>query len=100
MCRALRASGLRTSQTFLTRRWNCCGEVYLPFLHANAAAANAGEDRFAVTLMGQPYAQAPFGYQVKCLDWLREELAGLDDEARARIRPVLEETGCWNLLTD
>ena len=41
------------------------GEVYLPFLHANAAAANAGEDRFAVTLMGQPYAQAPFGYQVK-----------------------------------
>lgn len=76
------------------------GEVYLPFLHANAAAANAGEDRFAVTLMGQPYAQAPFGYQVKCLDWLREELAGLDDEARARIRPVLEETGCWNLLTD
>ena len=66
----------------------------------DAAAANAGEDRFAVTLMGQPYAQAPFGYQVKCLDWLREELAGLDDEARARIRPVLEETGCWNLLTD
>ncbi len=76
------------------------GEFYLPFLHANAKAAADGAERFETTLAGMPYAQAPFGYQVKCLGWLREELAGLDEAARQRIRPVLEDTGCWALLVD
>jgi len=75
------------------------GEVYMPFLLANAAAAAEGKDRFEVELMGRPYAQAPFGYQVKCLAWLRAGLAGLGNNARAAIRPALEESGCWEPLT-
>lgn len=74
------------------------GEVYLPFLRANAEAVASGAEHFETTLLGKPYAQAPFGYQAKCLAWLREELAGLSDDDRARVRPVLEATGCWEQL--
>jgi hypothetical protein len=51
-----------------------------------------------VELLGKPYAQGPFPYQVKCLQWLREELAALSPAARDSIRPLLEETKCWNVL--
>ena len=76
------------------------GEVYLPFLAANTEAANEGKDRFEIELLGKPYGQAPFPYQVKCLEWLREEFAGLSDEAREGIRPLLEQTGCWHVLAE
>ncbi|MEM9060450.1 MAG: glutathione S-transferase N-terminal domain-containing protein [Pseudomonadota bacterium] len=75
------------------------GEVYLPFLRANADAVGAGQDRFELSLLGKTYAQAPFGYQVKCLTWLREELAAISVEERASIEPLLRETGCWEHLT-
>ncbi len=74
------------------------GEVYLPFLEANARAAAAGDDHFDIELLGQRYAQAPFGYQVKCLSWLRDEFQALPDESRASIEPLLRDTGCWDTL--
>ena len=54
---------------------------------------------FEIELLGKPYAQAPFGYQSKCLGWLREDLAGLSDDARSRIEPVLRDAGCWTALS-
>ncbi len=48
--------------------------------------------------MGQRYTQAPFRYQVKCYDGLRKKFAALPQDARARIAPVLEETGCLRWL--
>jgi len=75
------------------------GEVYLPFLNANAAAVARGDDSFAVNLMGRPYSQGTFGYQVKCLQALHDKLAALQGDALARTRSVLEETGCWQPLT-
>ena len=72
------------------------GEVYLPFLQANADAAAAGNDWFEMELLGKPYAQAPFGYQVKCLQWLREEFGALSSSGKASIEPVMRETGCWD----
>lgn len=74
------------------------GRVYLPFLVANATAFQKGEERFSLTLMDRPYEQGTFKYQVKCLNWLREEYAGLEGEARDRVDAALRETACWKPL--
>lgn len=73
-------------------------EVYLPFLAANADAFGHGDAEVSLQLMGQRYTQAPFRYQVKCYDGLRKKFAALAPEARRRIEPVLEETGCLRWL--
>lgn len=75
------------------------GEVYLPFLAANAAAMDKGDETFEVELLGRPYSQATFGYQVKCLAELRQRLADLSGEAGERTEAVLRETGCWEILS-
>ena len=75
-----------------------CGEVYLPFLAANAKAVAKGQDEFEVALLGQPFRQGVFRYQVKCLAELRRRLGVLEDEARERVRNALEETGGWEVL--
>ncbi len=74
------------------------GEVYLPFLRANAAAALAGAETFTVDLAGGTLTQPPFRYQAKCLAWLREHLASLDGAPAARTRALLSETGCLDAL--
>ena len=69
-------------------------ETYLPFLVANAAAAECGDEKFEVKLLGQTYIQAPFGYQRKCLAALRRRFAALNATGLDEIGPLLEETGC------
>ena len=71
------------------------GELYLPFLVANAQAFNKGLERLEIKVWGLPYALSPFKYQVKCLKQLRDKFAGLDAEDARALRPVLERTGCW-----
>jgi glutathione S-transferase len=70
------------------------GDTYLPFLIANADAAAAGEAEFELELHGQKYRQGTFGYQVKCLNSLREGYRNLNGDIRKRIDPILQETGC------
>lgn len=74
------------------------GDTYLPFLAANEAALAAGREVVALEIGGRPYAQAPFGYQAKCLARLREAWAALPAAAAAALRPVLAETGCLPVL--
>jgi glutathione S-transferase len=74
------------------------GELYLPFLVANAEAFAKGLDRLEMTVWGLPYALAPFKYQVKCLQQLRDKFAALDGGDRDALRPILERTGCWRPL--
>jgi hypothetical protein len=75
------------------------GELYLPFLVANAEAFAKGLERLEINVWGLPYTLSPFKYQVKCLNLLREKFAALDAEHLAALRPVLERTGCWTHLT-
>ena len=70
-----------------------CGEVYFPFLVANAAAFENGEKRFAFEARGCEYSQGTFKYQVKCLAELRRRFASLDGRTRARAEQILEQTG-------
>jgi glutathione S-transferase len=74
------------------------GELYLPFLVANAEAFARGVERLEINVWGLPYALSPFKYQVKCLNLLRDKFAALDAEHRTALRPVLERTGCWTHL--
>jgi glutathione S-transferase len=69
-----------------------CGEVYLPFLVANAAAFERGDDSFVVELHGRSYAQAPFKYQFKCLAELRRRFVALEEGVRRKVEGVLADT--------
>ena len=75
------------------------GQLYLPFLVANAEAFAKGLERLEMSVWDLPYALAPFKYQVKCLQQLRDRFSALDPDSRAALRPVLEHTGCWQHLT-
>ncbi|MBT6387779.1 MAG: glutathione S-transferase [Alphaproteobacteria bacterium] len=74
------------------------GDIYLPFLSANANAAKSGESNFSLKIMGMPYAQGTFGYQVKCLTDLRERFAALTGEPRDRATAILESCGTLSYL--
>jgi hypothetical protein len=74
------------------------GDIYMPFLLANAAAIEAGEETFTITAMDLPYTQGVFKYQVKCLADLRARFAALDSAARAKVDPLLAEACCLDAL--
>jgi glutathione S-transferase len=72
--------------------------VYAPFMLGNAAAVERGDGRVECEVDGQPWVQEPFVYQAKCLRWLREAYAALDDAARATVDGLLAGTGCERLF--
>ena len=74
------------------------GEVYFPYLLANTKAVSAGQETFAVDLLGRPWIQGAFKYQSKCLATLRARFASLPAGAAEALRPILERTGCLNAL--
>lgn len=54
----------------------------------------------ACEILGTEYRQAPFRYQGKCLTWLREAHASLDDASRSAVDGVLAGTGCEQLFAE
>jgi glutathione S-transferase len=74
------------------------GEVYLPFLLANAEAFYKGEKEFHFSGYGLPYIQGVFKYQVKCLAELRSRFAALSPEAKQRLERALKDSDCWDVL--
>lgn len=75
------------------------GEVYLPFLRANAEALEHGRDILRVQLLGHTYSQPPFRYQAKCYRTLKARLAALPAPVRAITDPLLRESGCLDHLS-
>jgi len=75
------------------------GEVYFPFLLANARAVADKREMFAFSALGMPYEQGAFKYQARCLDALRVRFAALGEDAKDSLRPRLAETGCLAPLT-
>ena len=65
------------------------GDTYLPFLAANAAALEAGDETFSVTLEGGAYTQGVFRYQAKCLETLKAEWKALSPEVRTRMAVLI-----------
>ena len=76
------------------------GAVYLPFLHANAAALAAGAETLHFEALDHPYEQGTFKYQARCLADLRSRFAALSQADRAGIEPLLARTGCLAGLTE
>ncbi len=74
------------------------GRTYAPFMVANAEALQAGAEEVVCQIEGQTYRQAPFGYQGKCLEWLRKAYEALSEPDRSRVDAVLVGTGCEQLL--
>lgn len=74
------------------------GEVFLPFMVANAAAVRAGEPVVTTHLRGMPMSARANAYKVNCLGWLKLAL----DEALAAGAEGLEATlrhyKCWEAL--
>ena len=81
-----------------TRLLHEIGQTYAPFMIANAQALMSGADEVVCALEGGTYRQAPFKYQAKCLQWLREGYAALSDDDRSRVDAVLAGTGCEILV--
>ena len=74
------------------------GEVYLPFLAANAEAYGEGRDSLSFKAWDLDFSQPPFRYQVKCFERLRAIWSDLGSAERARIEPLLRRTGCLAYL--
>ena len=74
------------------------GRTYVPFLLANEVALESGAQQVVCSIDGQPFHQAPFAYQGKCLRWLREEHGRLDPAARRTVDRLLAGTGCEQLV--
>lgn len=74
------------------------GDVYLPFLAANAQAFAEGRDSLHIHVLGHDYVLRPFKFQVKCLDALRRDFATLSREDLDAIGGVLRDTGCIEYL--
>ena len=74
------------------------GRVYVPFLLANAKAAESGSPQVEAEIDGRPWSQPIFPYQVKCLGQLREKFLSLPDDASATVRSQLDGTGCEPLM--
>jgi glutathione S-transferase len=92
-----RAEGARMSPA-VAALLDLAGEAYLPFLVANRAALESGDDRVRVEAHGLAYEGAPFKYQNRCLDELRKGYAGLSDSARLQVDPVLASHDCLEPL--
>lgn len=74
------------------------GRVYVPFLVANAQAAQAGQTSFETMIDGRAWTQPTFAYQGKCLVWLKDHAKSLSGSDATACRAILAGTGCEALF--
>lgn len=74
------------------------GEVFLPFMAANAAAIAAGDTAVSISLRGLPLAVRANAYRSNCLGWLKLSLAEALAAGADRLEAILRRHGCWDVL--
>ena len=74
------------------------GRGYAPAMLANADALMRSANEVTTTIDGKTWTQQPFPYQGKCLQWLREQYAGLSEADREVVNDVIVGTGCEALF--
>jgi hypothetical protein len=82
----------------LTSLLNEVGRVYVPALLANAAALNRGDKIWKADIDGSLWSQQTFGYQGKCLEWIKAEFNVLSQNDQESVNKLLAGTGCEALL--
>ena len=73
-------------------------EVYIPCLVANSKAYNNGDDTWETNIDNATWRQKTFPYQVKCLNWIKEEFNKLSSADKVKVINLLEDTGCNEIL--
>jgi len=74
------------------------GRVYAPFLLANEAALQAGQQTFRIEVDSLPYEQGTFKYQIKCLADLRSRYGALGGDAKAQVDAALDTAGITGIF--
>jgi len=76
------------------------GDIYVPYLLANAEAVAKGEQLLEMELDGRRWQQNPFTYQAKCLECIRKEFAKLFDTDQKLVTEQFQSTGINHLFAD
>ena len=74
------------------------GEVFLPFMVANARAVESDAATVQVQLRGLPMVARPNRYKAHCLGWLKLALQRALSEGAPKLEATLRQHGCWQPL--
>ena len=74
------------------------GMTYVPTMLKNEDAFNKGQEKWNAEILGSEWEQRTFPYQVKCLQWIREEFGALKPNEQQKALNLLKETGCEKLI--
>jgi len=74
------------------------GKTYVPTMLKNEDAFNNGQDKWNAEILDCEWEQRTFPYQVKCLNWVREEFETLSTDEQQKVIHLLKETECQKLF--
>ena len=75
------------------------GKTYVPTMLKNEDAFKKGQDKWSAEILDFEWEQRTFPYQVKCLNWVREEFRGLNTDEQQKVFHLLKETECEKLFS-
>lgn len=82
----------------LIQIFNEVGKVYIPCLIANARAYENGDEVWETTIDGSIWKQKTFPYQVKCLNWIKDEFNKLSANDKKTTLDLIGGSGCEDIL--
>ena len=78
--------------------FNEVGKVYIPCLIANANAYENGDEIWETSIDGEIWKQKTFPYQVKCLNWIKDEFNMLSPDDKEITLNLIGGSGCEKIL--
>ena len=82
----------------LIQIFNEVGKVYIPCLIANAKAYENGDEVWETTIDSSIWKQKTFPYQVKCLNWIKDEFNKLSANDKKTTLDLISGSGCEDIL--